>query len=479
MAVYQISGQSIETVYDLQGNVLSQAYDINGNPLLSGGDDYSIWETEYQHTILKARDAWAADYRRDPSIIPIMVHTDQHRHLNSSNKPTFTYLSKAVKWDEVTAMIGLGDVCGAVYNTTDLNNMTNCLSPVSKSKRIDIAGNHDCQRSKTGDGYAYSYLTADQFAALQETYFNNSQFGSNSRYGVYGMETMVDQTRHIRFNVFAVWHTGSPPDYAGGQPWYAYKLTSEDVDAMISMLSIVDNNDVVILSHIQPYAGKVTRYKPAVDDRAEAVVVENDTTGDLSYSTGSKIILNQLYADRKAKRAGTIKDIDGNVHSYDFSHCTSDLLCSLSGHSHADYVKYSPDGTVPGVVFDAYAYDAHPLFMVNIDRNNKRLNIWKFDTANQIYNYQIPFNESDDTTKYLSEITVTYNGGPVVEGTTLDQLTGITVTRNYADGTAAELSSGWTLTGSLAVGNNTITLTYSQLIATFNVTVVEDEEVTL
>lgn len=391
MAVYQFNGNAIGTLYNINGVQLQQAYDIFGNSLLSGGgDDYDTWETEYQHTILQARNAWASEYRNDPDIVPLIIHTDQHRYLNAAHKPTFTYLGKAIKWNEVTAMIGLGDVCGAVYNTTDLNAMLACLSPIPQAKQINIAGNHDVQNNKTGDGYAYSYMTPDQFASLQETYFNNAQYGGNNsdtRYGVYGMETMIDPLHHIRFCVFSVWHTGSPPNYDGGQPWYSYKLTSEDVDAMISMLSIVDNNDVIVLSHIQPYAGTITAFKPAVDGN-EASEVENSSS-HLGYS----IALNQLYADRKAKRSGTIKDIDGNVHSYDFSNCTSDLLCSLSGHSHSDYWKYSPDGTVPAVVFDAYRYDNTPLFMVNVDRTRERLNIWKFDIANNVYNYQVPFNK--------------------------------------------------------------------------------------
>jgi hypothetical protein len=101
-----------------------------------------------------------------------------------------------------------------------------------------------------------------------------------------------------------------------------------------------------------------------------------------------------MIADRKAKRAGTITDADGVTHSYDFAPCTTDLLCVLNGHEHLDSFAYSPDGTVPAVEFDAYRYDNRPLFFVNIDRTKQRLNIWKFDEANQIYNYQVPFRES-------------------------------------------------------------------------------------
>lgn len=374
---------------------MSQCYDIQGNPLLdgSGDDDYDIWETEYQHMILQVRDAWKSDYRADDTIIPLIVHTDQHRYLNSAHKPTFDYLAKAVKWSEVTAIIGLGDVCGAVYNTADLNNMVTCLSSLPREKRIDVAGNHDCQLNKTeGSSYAYSPLTNELFHTLQDSYFNNSNFGgnnSNVRYGFKGMESIIDPVHRVKFCVFAVWETGTAPDY-NGDPWYSYKFTPAAADAMIAMLSTVDDYDIIVLSHIQPYYQETMRFKPAVDGNEASSSIVSAKTSSLGYATP----LDQIYADRKAKRSGSITDIEGNVHTYDFTACTSDLLCSLSGHSHTDYWSYSPDGTVPALVFDAYRYDNTPLFMLNVDRTRQRINVWKFDIANNVYNYQVPFEEA-------------------------------------------------------------------------------------
>ena len=391
MSIYSVSGAELSALYDVRGTSLTQAYDVSGNELISG--DYDRWDTEYQHTILQARDAWAAEYRADDTIIPVIIHTDQHRYLNAAHKPTFDYLARAVKWDEVSAIIGLGDVCGAVYNTTDLNNMLTCLSSLPRAKRIDVAGNHDAQLDKAeGSSYAYAPMTNELFHTLQDTYFNNSQFGgnnSNVRYGYKGMETVIDPLHHIRFCIFAVWETGSAPDYYGN-PWYAYRLTPAAAEAMIAMLSAVDDLDIVVLSHIQPYHEEVIYHKPAVDGGEAYATTEFSKPGHLGYS----VSLDRLYADRKAKRAGVLVDVEGNEHPYDFSRCTSDLLCSLSGHSHTDYFLYSPDGTMPAVVFDAYRYDNRPLFFVNIDRTKQRLNVWKFDEANQIYNYQVPFLES-------------------------------------------------------------------------------------
>ena len=388
MSVYNKNGNVLSAVYDMFGNQLAQCYDKSGNPLLDGGggsEDYDSWETEYQHTILQARDAWKTEYRSDNSIIPLIIHTDQHRYLNSAHKPTFDYLSRAIKWSEVTAIVGLGDVCGAVYNTTDLNNMLTCLSGLPTAKKINVWGNHDCQNNKAeGSSYAYAPLTDAQYHALQDDYFDNSGFGGNSsnvRYGYKGMEYVIDPLHNVKICIFAVWVTR-------GDPWYHYYCDSASIEAMISMLSSVDDMDIIILCHIQPYGRKTTWYTPPVDG-GEGGSGQPAAVSSLGYS----VALDQLFADRKAKTSGTITDCDGVSHSYDFSGCTSDLLCSLSGHVHADRYVYSPDGTVPAVIFDAYRYDNNPLYFVNIDRTRERINVWKFDTANSIYNYQVPFEE--------------------------------------------------------------------------------------
>ena len=71
----------------------------------------------------------------------------------------------------------------------------------------------------------------------------------------------------------------------------------------------------------------------------------------------------------------------------------------------------------------------------------------------------------------LIGISVAYSGGTVAAGTTLEQLTGITVTATYSDGTS-EVVTDYTLSGTLTAGqDNTVTATYQGKTATFQVTV--------
>jgi hypothetical protein len=77
--------------------------------------------------------------------------------------------------------------------------------------------------------------------------------------------------------------------------------------------------------------------------------------------------------------------------------------------------------------------------------------------------------EPDEPTVTLSSISVTYSGGDVVVGTVVNDLTGIVVTAHYSDGTSKAVT-GYALSGTIAEGSNTITVSYGGMTATFIVT---------
>lgn len=76
--------------------------------------------------------------------------------------------------------------------------------------------------------------------------------------------------------------------------------------------------------------------------------------------------------------------------------------------------------------------------------------------------------EDTPTEATLSSISATYNGGDVVVGTSVNDLTGITVTGHYSDGTTKNIT-GYTLSGTIAEGSNTITISYSGKTTTITV----------
>lgn len=69
----------------------------------------------------------------------------------------------------------------------------------------------------------------------------------------------------------------------------------------------------------------------------------------------------------------------------------------------------------------------------------------------------------------LAGITATYSGGDVAIGTALNNLTGVVVKAVYSDGSTATVTD-YTLTGEIAEGSNTITVSYSGKTTTFAVT---------
>lgn len=75
----------------------------------------------------------------------------------------------------------------------------------------------------------------------------------------------------------------------------------------------------------------------------------------------------------------------------------------------------------------------------------------------------------DTTEKTLTSISATYSGGSVPVGTAVSGLSGVTVTAHYSDGSTATVT-GYSLSGSIVEGENTVTVTYQGKTATFVVT---------
>lgn len=375
MSIYGVNGTAKQTAYDINGLSLSHVYDVSGSEVYSGGSssDYNEYSTEYQHSILTARNAWATAYRADSDIVPLVLTTDQHGFLNASHgKALYDYLALAVNWNEASASLNLGDVCPSTYGASTLNTMQTALSAISASKQINIAGNHDVQGLLDDDS---------AMNTMFDTYFNNAAYNGDSRYQHRGFETMIDTTHGIRYVCIGSW------DFTDGV-YYHYNISTGSLDWLIDTLETADNYDIIILSHVQPSVGSMNTIKPAVDGNTHRVSIESHSgTGSAGYNTP----LNQIIYARKNKTSGTIEDSSGVTHSYDFSNCTSDILCSLHGHTHADWYNYM--GGIPAIIFDAYRYEDAPFYFINVDKNNSKVDAWKVGESGQIQTYTVPFTE--------------------------------------------------------------------------------------
>ena len=376
MSAYQLDGTSISNLYNIDAELLSHAYDIEGNDILGGvtpSEDYDEYSNEYQYAILQARNAWATAYRADDDTVPFVLSTDQHGRLTAAKggKALYDYLGLAVKWNEASASMNLGDTCGSKYTESTLNAMQTSFDSIPNSKQINIAGNHDVHGLQT-DPTALNKLFDD--------YFNNSAYNDCTRFEHRGFATMIDEAHKIRYVTVGTW------DYISGV-YYDHRISPSAIEWLIQTLSSVDNYDVVILSHISVCISSemMTVIYPAVD--GDILKCAKQTKTEPSHY---KIAIDELILARKNKTQGTYEDGDGVMHSYDFRNCTSDVLCTLNGHYHQDWYVYRAG--VPSISLDAYGYDEHPFYLGLIDRTNECVKFWKIGESHT-YVYTVPFEE--------------------------------------------------------------------------------------
>lgn len=387
MAVFDNKGIEIEFVYNYLGELFSVAYDYQGSPISDNGSVQP--KDEYERTLLSCIDEFVDDYTTG-DVIPLVIHTDQHGGLQDGSNP-FVFLGKAIDWNEVSC-IGLGDV--SEFNEEKFIKMQKCLSPIPKTSQINIWGNHDTWGGErqlvyiNTDGSEYLYPTKvasdEQFTNVLCKYFDNSMFrDENHRYSKYGIEYMIDEARKIKYVVIGGW------EYDGQLGGHGrYNIGEESLQSIVDMLSTVDEYDIIILSHVSCVIGLGKGvYPPVEDDEAQGGAGSKDYEAGKAVFTTNNSAWNAMLNARRTKGSGVVYDSYGHAVNYDFTQCTSDLICNFGGHEHVDKYGYSSENVLV-YLFDAYAYDKHPFYLVNIHRNNK-LRIWKIDKQNRVYRYDV------------------------------------------------------------------------------------------
>lgn len=393
MSIYNVNGSSISSAYNLGGTVLSDAFDVNGTSVYQGGDeDYDKWTNEYEHAILQARDAWKTQYRADPTIIPLVLHTDQHnafRLASANSVNTFTYLGKAIKWSEVSAMIGLGDVDLSQANYPQMNTILNYA--VDRTKQINLWGNHDLwQWYTTVDGQYVIDFDGSY------TYFGNDTYGDVSHaYNHKGIEYHIDRAHNVKYVCLAGWEIDAN---LGGYSHYV--IGSESMEGIIDMLEMVDDYDIILLSHCCPFKNIGDRFWLGEGGTSGSDVLYPNGAQQTTDAINEPVVhiaqtsLDDMILARINRTSGTIKDSYGNVHSYDFTNTRGNIICSLMGHWHRDGYGYSTSGGICCIDFDAFAYGSSPFYLVNIDRTNHMMYGWKITSNALQQSYSVPLIET-------------------------------------------------------------------------------------
>ena len=300
-----------------------------------------------------------------PSDRPIRIahFTDIHFGVVGSgyhnNRPerTKAYMQYVVDTQKPDFIVCTGDI----IMTTGVEKLGEFVA-LMESYKIPwtfVFGNHDACILVDGA------LTCTENQAHLQHYFKNIYARRTNNYGYF---TVKDDYFNVKYVVLSAFNNG------------VGTLDAKQLDLLIDTLKENDGYDVVIVAHMPLLADSSKWNFPT------------DTTYDGTGYRWCNADTDALFAARKAKTSGSVTDANGVAHPYDFSDCTTEMLCSIHGHTHADAYLYLDDFLVN--TFDMFTDST--FFMVLIDRENRQLNVWKVcnpDTGATYQNYQIPLDK--------------------------------------------------------------------------------------
>lgn len=293
-------------------------------------------ETAYAHVLAEMKL-----YGNDA--IPFFVQTDLH---GRNNDPARWMHNK----DKRVKNINLGDNSVDHYGVWDAENYRASALPVQNL--ITVFGNHDAN--------SYGEVPEEEYAATEYNlkYYYTDTTSAGKRM-VNGRNFFVshDDNFNVKYIVVCPYYSDSTGLRAG------VRIDTDQMEWLLKELSLDDGYDIVLLMH-QLWTD--THYH---------------RDGTLQEWGDAPTVLQNLWTvlkDRRNKRSGTITDSSGVEHSYDFTACTSRILCSLHGHSHEE-LMLSEDG-MTAYVADWYGDNNSCVFGI-IDRVNNKLKIWEFKTT--------------------------------------------------------------------------------------------------
>lgn len=197
------------------------------------------------------------------------------------------------------------------------------------------------------------------------------------------------------------------------------------------------------------------------------VFVDGADYTSLFASDGKTIDIPSVYVTTNGRIIiSAIATTDYNI-TYHLTNCTSSNTdSSISrGFGYSTIIRPNDGYEIDYTEGVTYAMMGYKVFPVRADGS---IVISEASNDINIYGVAKPASSGEVT---LTSISASYTGGIVPAGTTLSQLSGITVTATYSDGSTGTVT-GYTLSGTLTAGQtNTVTVTYQGKTATFEVTV--------
>lgn len=358
--MYDINGNKIDdsiTSNDIKTALVGAIADgtVNLGSQIGATLSYTSPGTDWETNVETAYQNLLNAYKENPnSSIPFFITTDQHgrgiepnRWLNNRDKDGMNMLN-----------INLGDTVVDVFNLTELNNI------LTRSKQIKnyvaVVGNHECKYSKETMN---SYDLCRTFIST-----NLVKHMNPSPMNCYAIYDEPHNVKYVTVEEYVINASGNGFDRG---------LTKETTEWLIRELSQNDGYDIVLLKHWflkLPNGG---------------LYVKRDGTQDSASASGYLEELTSLFIARKNKTSGTFTDVEGNVHSYDFTNCESDLLCALHGHEHQEIYGYADK--LLCYCADWLGDDMNCTFGL-IDRANGKLRVWIADKTSVLEEFSMNLN---------------------------------------------------------------------------------------
>lgn len=361
---------------------IAQNYSIATTSILGEGlasdpsYEYGL-SANFATVIDEVKTAWMTEYGGDYRKIPIIVTTDQH---GRTTPGIFNMLGKTLSMHDVSKIMNLGDTVSVdwydadeahpLLSNTQLENWCESVKAIPFSKQLNVFGNHDCCYGNYEDeGNPIGTRYPESQAHLYQ-YFRNIYARRTNNNGWFSVKDDAFNVKYVVFSLYEWGHNGT----AGAG------IHTKQMEWFIDELSKDDGYDIVIVSH-----------EPFNLNCATANYPLNGAVQEVMWNRGAG--LDAVINARMNKTSGTTTDTSDVSHTFDFSGCTSELLCSLHGHTHEDQYAYTEGGMLQNT-FDWFANDT--IFFALIDRVNRQLNCWKIEAPDGVpsyQNYQIPLNK--------------------------------------------------------------------------------------
>lgn len=356
MSVYNTNGVQLSAIYSKEGASANIAYDIDGNQIFGGETPFVPTTLDYDTNFL-INSAWLNNatiqrnaiktlYLASDNAIPFFIMTDGHGRYNEGNKGCHNLAESTMRY---IPNLQLGDY--ASYYNYGANPTNHTRTSYGIENYICAMGNHEFMSKETGDTPDLSKLVASYVPS-------RAVIGSTT----YGYYKILDDSYHVK------WLVTQPhiPD-ASNSSGFVTRMTSDQYEWIIDELASNDGYDIVYLQH----------------EGLNGTYTETDgTTYNVNYTD---IDVNSILSARKAKISGSYTDSYGVTHTYDFSACTSDLLCSFHGHWHASSYMTKATLGFPVYAGEDFTGQGDSCYGL-IDRANGKLYINEFtrSTTNNI-----------------------------------------------------------------------------------------------